>query len=222
MRGKNFIQKYGHAWTLLYIFIYLPWFMWLEKNVVQYTPVHTSLDDLVPFCEYFVIPYFLWFAFIPAVFIYFFFKSKEEYYRISASLFIGMSICLLICTIWPNGQELRQSFPTDRNIFTRIVAMLYKTDTNTNVFPSIHVFNSVGAYIAISKSQVIPKKHWVRPASLILTILICASTVFLKQHSLLDVAGGILLAGIMYVFVYVIDYQAMRRYLREKELRNTF
>ncbi len=219
---KQFLKKYGHAWTLLYIFIYMPWFMYLEKNVVTYTSMHTALDDKIPFCEYFIVPYLLWFLFIPAVFIFLFFTSKEEYYKLSAFLFIGMTICLTICTIWPNGQELRQNFQADKNIFTHIVAFIYHTDTNTNVFPSIHVFNSVGACIAVCKSKTIHKKSVIRPCTVVLTILICLSTVFLKQHSVLDVIGGIVLACVMYTFVYLLDYRAIRRSIEEKKLAKNY
>lgn len=219
---KHFLKKYGHAWTLLYILIYMPWFMYLEKNVVTYTSMHTALDDKIPFCEYFIVPYLLWFIFIPAVFIFLFFTSKEEYYRLSAFLFIGMTICLTICTIWPNGQELRQNFQVDKNVFTQIVALIYQTDTNTNVFPSIHVFNSVGACIAVCKSERLYNKKMIKAATIILTVLICLSTVFLKQHSVLDVIGGLVLASIMYTFVYVLDYRAIRRMIEEKKLAKNY
>jgi len=214
---KEFIKKYGHIWTVSYIFIYLPWFIWLEQRTIEYTIVHTQLDNFIPFSEYFIIPYLLWFLYIPAVFIFMFFRSKEEFYRLSKFLFIGMSICLLICTVWPNGQELRLDLQGHENIFAKIVSWIYAADTNTNVFPSIHVFNSVGAYIAIVNSQVIRKGHWIKYVSFILTVLICMSTVFLKQHSILDVLGGLVIAGVMYVFVYVLEFSTVRK--NEKKVK---
>ena len=30
---KNFLKKYGHLWILGYGFIYLPWFIYLEKTI---------------------------------------------------------------------------------------------------------------------------------------------------------------------------------------------
>ena len=215
---KHLIGKYGHIWTVSYIFIYMPWFFWLEQRTVPYTVVYSSLDKMIPFSEYFIIPYLLWFLYIPAVFIYFFFKSKEEFYNISKYMFIGMSIALLICTIWPNGQELRLDLNGHDNIFAKIVSWIYTTDTNTNVFPSIHVFNSIGAFVAIAKSQIIPKKHWVRYGAFILTVLICMSTVMLKQHSILDVVGGIGLSIVMYILVYGLDMVSARRTKKVKKL----
>lgn len=199
---KAFFNKYKHAWPMLYIFIYFPWFMWLEQRSIPHTMLHTHVDDIIPFSEWFVIPYFIWFLFVPVVVLFFFFNNKKEYYKLTQILFIGMSICLLICTLWPNGQPLRVTISQPANILEQIVSGLYKTDTNTNVFPSIHAYNSIVCTIAIFKSAVLKNKKWVKFSSLILTILICLSTLFLKQHSIIDVLGAIVLSFIMYTFVY--------------------
>ena len=108
--------------------------------------------------------------------------------------------------IYPNGLTLRPSYIPD-NICGKIVKGLYKTDTSTNVFPSIHVYNSLAVHIALAKCKALKNKPAVRYASLVLCILICMSTIFLKQHSVLDVIGGFALMAVMYVFIYVIDYK---------------
>lgn len=88
------------------------------------------------------------------------------------------------------------------NIFTRMVAGLYRTDTPTNLWPSIHVFNSIGAHIALSKSEALRKHKGIRIGSLILAISIILSTMLIKQHSTFDVATAFIMAGILYVLVY--------------------
>ncbi len=214
---KALIKKYSHAWVLLYFIFYITWFTWLERVVTtKYTIIHLTLDDYIPFCEIFVIPYFLWFAYIFLAVAYFFFKDRSEFYRITAFLFIGMTICLITYTIWPNGHDLRPNLDTlgRSNIFTRIMGWLYSTDTCTNVCPSIHAFNSIGACIAIYRSRHLKEKRALRIGTLVLTILICMSTVFLKQHSIFDVACACLLSLIMYVIVYVPDYRLARRRAR--------
>ena len=125
---KNFIKKYKHAWVFLYAFIYMPWFMYLEKHITaesEYHVIHSVLDDKIPFVEYFIVPYLLWFVFIAAVFLYFFFTDVEGFYKLAKLSFIGMTIFLLISTVFPNGLTLRPVvFPRD-NIFTDMVRMLY-------------------------------------------------------------------------------------------------
>lgn len=199
---KQFLHKYNHIWTALYMVIYLIWFGLLEARHTQYRVMHVPLDDQIPFCEYFIIPYLLWFVFIAATFIYFFFQSKEEYYRLAIYMFSGMTICLIIYTFWPNGQNLRMDINPDKNIFTRLVSMIYSADNNENVCPSIHVFNTLGACVAIFKSKCIKKNSWLKPSVTILSVLIILSTMFLKQHSVVDVLCAFVLAIIMYVLVY--------------------
>ena len=133
---------------------------------------------------------------------YFFFKNKSEYYRLCAFLFIGMTVFLIISTVYPNGHYLRPaSFERD-NIFTDMVRFLYKTDTPTNLFPSIHVYNSVGVNIAVWHSENFKKNKPVRYGSFLIMTSIILSTVFLKQHSVFDVITGIVLSVFLFTLVY--------------------
>ncbi|MGN0432071.1 MAG: serine/threonine protein phosphatase [Lachnospiraceae bacterium] len=204
---KNLYMNYRHAIPLiLYGIVYLSWFCYLEKKVTkQYTVIHMGIDDYIPFCEVFVIPYMLWFAYIAVVVLYFLFKDKTEYYRVCAFLATGMTVFLVISTLWPNGHHLRlEEFPRD-NIFTQMVASLWKTDTPTNLWPSIHVYNSIGAHIAISKSKHFENRKGIRIASFILATSIILATVFIKQHSVFDVLTAFALSAIMYLVIYRYD-----------------
>lgn len=186
---------------------------------VNYTPIHIWLDDYIPFNELFVIPYYLWFAYMVVVVGYFFFTSKSDFYKCTAFLFTGMTICLLIYTIWPNGQNLRPvSFARD-NVLVDIVKNLYRTDTPTNVCPSIHVFNSIAAHIAVCRCKRLKEHKWLKAASFLLMLSICLSTVFLKQHSVFDGLCAMLLAAVMYLIVYVPDYSKLKEKIRSKKYR---
>ena len=61
----DFIKKYKHAFVILiYLPVYLLWFFWLEAHVTaDYHIIESSLDAYIPFCEYFIVPYLLWFPF---------------------------------------------------------------------------------------------------------------------------------------------------------------
>lgn len=69
--------------------------------------------------------------------------------------------------------------------------MIYSMDTPTNVLPSIHVYNSIGAMAAIAHSTSLKKHRGVQIGSYVLGILIIFSTVFLKQHSITDVIAAL-------------------------------
>jgi len=203
-------NKYKHGIAFIYFFFYIIWFNALEKAVTtNFTPMYHWLDDYIPFNEWFMIPYLLWFLYILITFMYFFFESKTEFYQSCAYLFIGMTICLTIYTLWPNGHHLRVDLDSlgRNNIFIELVRRLYTMDTPTNVSPSIHVFNSVGAYIAIYKNKKLQKIKWLQLFTFILTVLICMSTVFLKQHSIVDVFYALILNIVMYALVYYPTWQ---------------
>ena len=220
---KDFLKKYGHAAAILYLPFYLFCFTGLERrNREDYFVVESELDALIPFCEWFVIPYFLWFAYIAVTFAYFFFADKQDFFRLCVFLFTGMTICLAIYYVWPNGQNLRPNLATlgRENIFTRILAVLYSTDTHTNVCPSIHTFNSVGACIAIYKNKKLTDKKAIRIGALILTVSICLSTVFLKQHSVLDVFWALVLAVPMYLLAYLPKLESASRQSSQKASAN--
>lgn len=203
---RQLIYKYRHAWVLLYAFIYMPWFMYLEQHPsIHYYIIHSPLDDYIPFVEYFIVPYLLWFVFIVATAAYFFFTDRIGFYRFAAFLIAGMTLFLIICTVFPNGLNLRPHTFARDNVFTDMVKMLYATDTPTNVLPSIHVFNSLGCAIAIAHSQALKKHRRIQYASYILAALIIMSTVFLKQHSVTDVIAACVMAGIIYPFVYATE-----------------
>ena len=197
---KKFYERYKHAIPLfIYAIIYLSWFGYLEKTVKRPANlIHMNLDDKIPFCEVFIVPYLLWFVYISAVVLYFFFKDKQDYYRACTFLFTGMTVFLVVSTLWPNGHHLRPAVMPRDNIFSTMVAMLYKTDTPTNLWPSIHVYNSLGIHIALCRSKKLENKKWIRVCSLILVINIVLATMFLKQHSAFDVITAFGLAALMY------------------------
>ena len=216
MKGSttlHILKKYRHTLIIpIYGLIYLICFYYLEQNIVLDSDVHIihmRIDDYIPFCEYFIVPYMLWFLYIVVTVIYFIFQDKKEYYQLIINLFTGMSLFLIISYVYPNGQTLRPDTFIRDNIFVEMVRQLYSTDTPTNILPSIHVFNSLAALIAILRNRNLQKHKWILYSASILTTCIIMATVFLKQHSVMDVITGILLSAILYIFIYKIDYSIL-------------
>jgi membrane-associated phospholipid phosphatase len=220
---KNILSEYRHGIPLvLYGIIYLLWFHWLEVNVTKnYHVIHMAADDYIPFCEVFIIPYLLWFVYVSAVVLYFFFTSKEDYYKTCVFLFTGMTIFLIVSTVFPNGHHLRpHTFPRE-NIFTDMIRILWKTDSPTNLWPSIHVYNSLGAHFAIIRSKAFENKKGVKAASLITAVSIIASTMLIKQHSVFDVLTAFVMAAVMYSIVYRHDLILLVRMSYQRKKSNT-
>lgn len=213
-------MKHKHLLLQLYWALYLPWFAYLERTVTtRFHIVHVALDDYIPFCEYFIIPYFLWFAYIAAAMIYFAFKNKQDYFNLCKILFFGMTVFLIISTIYPNSHYLRPAVFKDDNIFIDMVRSLYAADTATNLFPSIHVYNSIAVNSVIWRSQNFKKNRLIRCGSAALCTSIVLSTVFLKQHSVFDVATGLALAAFTIAYVYHFQPETVRQKRPVRRLR---
>lgn len=203
LKIRSFLKKYPHTWTISYFAVYLVWFIWLERRAsLPYHVIHFPLDDYIPFCEYFIIPYFLWFLYIGVVFFWLFFKDRKNYYRYIVFLYTGMTLFLVISTVYPNGHLLRPAEFERDNIFIQMVCFLYWADTSTNILPSIHVFNSIAAHMAVVNTPGLMTQKWTVRCSRILCVSIILSTMFLKQHSCMDVMLGTALALGMNKLVY--------------------
>lgn len=206
---------------LIYFAIYLTWFVWLEKtNTKNYWVIHMKADDYIPFCEFFVIPYLLWFLYVFCVVVYVLFNDKQEFKKACAFLMTGMTVFLVISTLWPNGHHLRLTEMPRDNIFTRMIQGLWATDTPTNLWPSIHVYNSIGAHLAIMHSKVLSNKKAVKAGSFVLAVSIILATVLIKQHSVFDMLTAFVMAAIMYVLVYRVDsVLALRTALQRRKAK---
>lgn len=199
MKRTSWFARHPLCFMALYFLLYLSAFNFLETQISMPSVVlvHCRLDDLIPFCKYAIIPYFAWFAWIPFTLFYLLWRApREDFWRLCLPLFGGMTLALMCYVIVPTGLDLRPYWVPGNDIFARAVRFLYRTDTPTNVCPSIHVFNSVTLMLAYYRCRIFeePKRRWMRPAAAVLCVSIVCSTMLLKQHSCIDVALGALLA----------------------------
>ncbi len=172
--------------------------VWIRE---EYHPIYCSLDDNIPFCEYFLIPYLFWFVYLVGIHIYGLLFDSEAFRQLMVFIMVSYSIAIAVYLIYPNCQELRPtSFERD-NIFTSFMAGFYKFDTNTNVCPSIHVIGSAATAACAWNSKYFSTWKW-RLAFVIVALLISFSTVFLKQHSIIDIIAAVPVCVIAYAVAY--------------------
>lgn len=201
MSTKDLIKRLRGI--LLFGIFYLVTFFFIESRNVSIHIIHTKFDDYIPFCEYFIIPYVIWYLYVAGTVLYLGLtdKSGKEYYRFIINMALGMIIFVIVSFLYPNGQDLRPVFASD-NIFKWLVNMLYTIDTPTNILPSLHVYASVACDIALCKNLQFKKHPSWRWVSHILTILIILSTIFLKQHSIIDIITALFFNLVLYLLVY--------------------
>ncbi|MDD6213637.1 MAG: phosphatase PAP2 family protein [Firmicutes bacterium] len=194
--------KFRHLKLLLFWPAFGIAFFILERILnLKYHMVSCSLDAKIPFCEFFVIPYYFWFVFLIGMLVWSLLFDIPTFKRYMKYIIITYTATLLIYVIYPTAQDLRPNEFARNNIFTHIVSMLYNFDTNTNVCPSMHVIGSFAVYFSARNSKHFGTRGW-RIAFLIVALLISISTVFLKQHSVVDIFAALILCAIVYPFVY--------------------
>lgn len=204
LRPGNLLSKqFRHVLLLLYwpVYSFVFWFAEQVHQVDYYTPMYCPLDDVIPFNEWFVIPYLYWFVYLIGMLVYTFFRDVPVFKQMMHFVIVTYTGALVIFFLFPNCQLLRpEAFERD-NILTRFMADFYEFDTNTNVFPSLHVVGSLGALFASWKARGLDTPLW-RTVSLVSAVLICLSTVFLKQHSVLDILGAIPVCAVGYFLCF--------------------
>lgn len=187
---------------LLYGILYIFVFAVLEDiDHEQYFTPSLDIDHDIPFIPAFVVPYVLWFIWIPVASVLLLFYDEDMFIRTRRLLIIGMTAFLLISAFVPTMLDLRPETLPDSGLFCQMLNTIYSADTATNVFPSIHVYNTCAVWHAVYASQNgLLGKKWFNISATVLSVLIILSTMFIKQHSVIDVAGGI----IMFILVYYI------------------
>jgi len=190
-------------WIMMaYLPIHFAWFLILKATITtNYFPMHSVLDDMIPFCEWFVFAYLSWFLYMIITGLYFLLKDEDAFEHFMLSLIIGFFTCTFICSVFPNGQDLR---PTSYagNFAAQLVKLVQEHDTNKTVFPSMHIVGALSSAFAIANSKTLKGKKLIQVLSWLLCVSIMLATVFLKQHSVLDVFGGMAVCVIVFFLVY--------------------
>lgn len=171
--------------------------------------IHAPLDDLIPFCELFIIPYVFWYALIVISLLYFLLYNVDSFKKLQTYIIITQVAAMAIYILFPNRQDLRPAeFPRE-NIFTEIISWLYAFDTSTNVCPSLHVAYSLGIASVWVKEKGVSR--WWKAFVVAAVILICLSTAFIKQHSIVDAFAALPICAAAELILYR-DYYKNKRH----------
>jgi len=150
--------------------------------------VHSTLDDMIPFCEFFVVPYVLWYFYIILSLGYFALYNIEHFKKLQKYMVITQFISIAIYFVFPTTQLREANFERD-NICAQLVGFLYSVDANTNACPSLHV--AISLAIASVWRREKSANIWLKTAAITFAFLVCMSTVFIKQHSILDAFAAV-------------------------------
>lgn len=146
--------------------------------------IHSKIDDIIPFCEVFVVPYVLWYVFIAGSLFYYLLYNVDSFKRLQIYIFILQMLAMIVYIVYPSRQDLRPEVLPRSNFFTHIIGGIYAIDTDTGVCPSLHV--AISAAIASSWVKEKTVSAPFKVSAVVFAIIICLSTMFIKQHSIID------------------------------------
>ncbi len=194
--------RFSHLLLLLGWVVYFVLYF-LTENLIpadECYPVHCVIDDWIPFCEWFLIPYAGWYALIVFSLVYFALYNVDNFRKLQIYIMITQAVAMICYIAFPTRQDLRPAEFSRDNLLTQAIACLYAVDTNTGVCPSLHVAYSLGiasVWLREKSAGVVGKTLIV-----IAVILICLSTMFIKQHSAVDVFAALLVCLLTELIVF--------------------
>lgn len=195
----KFIDENRYALWLLYLPVYLLYFALLQLREVPLDSVRIieiPLDRMIPTIPAFFVPYGFWWLLFPGALLFFLFSgTRRDFLKLCFILFGGYTICMVVYTLWPNGLELRETLE-GTDIFSMGVLWLRSIDPPRNVCPSMHVSSTVAIDIVVRQCSYIKTRY--KNMETVVAVLICISTVFIKQHSIVDVALGFIMSVVLW------------------------
>lgn len=200
--SKLTTPEYSHLLWLLGWPVYFLLFFLTETfiPVEKCYPIHIWLDDVIPFCELFVIPYVGWYLLIVGSLVYFARYNIYHFTKLQQFIIFTQLVAMAVYIFFPNRQDLRPEVFPRENVFSALVGFIYSVDTNTGVFPSLHVGYSLAMASVWLKEDSVGWR-W-KTFVVVAVVLISLSTAFIKQHSVADgfAAAAMCLVGELLIF----------------------
>lgn len=198
---KNIILKYNIneikwmdlAWLIILPIININYVIagYLAKDGKD---IALTIDKEIPYVSVFIFPYIYWYIFIILGLIFILSKDRKRYLRALIAIYVSMCICYVFYYLYP--VEIARPVIANTTIPNKIVNIIYEADRPLNCFPSIHVLNT---YIIMRFTKIKDNKSWFMYTNII-GILIILSTLFIKQHFILDGVAAIIIAELV-IFV---------------------
>lgn len=163
--------------------------------------VHCFIDDMIPFNEWFVIPYLTWHPLIVIVLLYTLVNETDNFRNLMKFFILTFTLTMVIYVVYPTCLELRPDVLPRENVLTDVVRFIYTVDTPTNVCPSLHIIGSLGllfvSWDTRGKDSVIKKLFMA-----LAVVFICISTMVMKQHSFVDILVALPISFIGWVLCF--------------------
>lgn len=162
-------------------------------------------EDYIPFIPEMAIFYvYLFFPLVILTMIYFAFIEEEKGYALGWSIVIMNAIASIVYIIFPvSTYWWRQELLANRiegNLFADIMYLYFENETSFNCVPSMHAGMSIICFFAWYQYYKInqdSKAKIIATVTFIIAVGVVVSTLFVKQHYIIDEITGVLLAYVV-------------------------
>ena len=119
---------------------------------------------------------------------------RERADRFFCANLLGKAVCLLCFVLFPTA--ITRPEVSGSGFWDACTRLLYSLDAPDSLFPSVHCLIGWLCWLGVRGNREV-SLLW-RASALIMAVLVCISTLTLRQHVLADVFAGILLSELCY------------------------
>lgn len=193
---EKWIPKYGFL-SVIFCFVFNS-LIYTGTQIIMGKARHfdltTSWDRKIPFCPTWGIVYLGCFLFWAINYILITRQKKEDWFRFAVGDYLSRIVCGVFFVLLPTT-NVRPEI-VGNGFVQSLIRFVYMVDAPTNLFPSIHCLVSWMCFVGIRGRKDIPR--WYQVFSAVFAIAVFASTLFTKQHYIIDVVAGVLIAELCY------------------------
>lgn len=194
---KKFISENKNRIIFLILVLIFQASVYCITKIFQRSPMSLNnyFDNMIPFIPYFVIFYITWFPLLFLVPLLVLKYDKKVFDRYIVTIFIFAIFEGIMFILLPTTME-REVFDVT-NISTFIINFIYMMDKPVNLFPSAHCGFAILFIMSVFDVKEIKSKY--KMLIIVISILIILSTLFIKQHVIVDVLGSLIIIPIYYI-----------------------
>lgn len=194
---KFFSENKDYIKNMLLVFGLNAFFYFIVKKFIgSYHLITSPLDDKIPLIPLFIIFYSIWYPYLFVVYYFIYKKDKDKFKRLINKSIICILIADLCFIIYPTMVS-RPPISSYNSLISLMLYITYTTDIPVNCFPSLHCIFAFLVMYAVTFDKNMNKLFRIIVG--IISPLIVLSTLFVKQHALVDVLGAIIISWIIYI-----------------------
>ena len=195
------IPRYAHLPLIMCgVAQFLAYFCTKYIHFRDFVDISLPVDHLIPVRPEWVSVYILSYVYWIVGFIAVSHVSRESCRRLCIADYIAMAICAMCFVLMPTTLPRD---PVSGGAFAWALDLIYSLDTPVNLFPSQHCLLS---WLLARELMDIKKFHpAIRWGAVAFSFLVFASTVFTRQHFIVDIPAGVAAAEIARFIAHKIE-----------------